>query len=51
VPVYISHGAGKPEFLGNVVTGGAETPFHFTAKAKPGHLLIDPFHTLLCQSE
>jgi peptidase M1-like protein len=51
VPIYISHGAGKPEFLGSVVTGSAETPFHFTAKAKPGHLLIDPFHTLLCQSE
>jgi Peptidase family M1 domain len=51
VPLYITHGAGKPEFLGNVVTSGAETQFHFTSKTKPGHLVVDPFHTLLCQFE
>jgi hypothetical protein len=51
VPIYVVHGPGKPEFLGSVVTGGAETPFHFTVKTKPGHLQIDPFHTLLSQSE
>jgi hypothetical protein len=51
VPIYVVHGPGKPEFLGNIVTGGDETPFHFTVKSKPGKLVIDPFHTLLCQSE
>ena len=51
VPIYIVHGPGKPELLGNVVTGSAETPFRFTVKSKPGHLEIDPFHTVLCQSE
>jgi hypothetical protein len=51
VPVYIAHAGGKPEFLGNVVTTGAETPFHFTSKTKPSHLEVDPNHTLLCQFE
>jgi hypothetical protein len=51
VPIYIVHGPGRPEFLGNVVASGAETQFHFTVKSKPGRLEIDPFHTVLGQSE
>jgi hypothetical protein len=53
VPLYIAHSgpAGRVEFLGNVVTSGAETSFHFTAKTKPGRIVIDPYRTLLCQSE
>ncbi len=51
VPIYIVHGPGKPELLGNVVASGAETTFHFTVKSKPGRIEIDPFHTVLDQSE
>jgi Peptidase family M1 domain len=51
VPLYISHGAGKPEFLGDVVTTGEATQFHFNVKRKPGHIIVDPYHTLLCQFE
>jgi hypothetical protein len=53
VPLYVAHPgpAGRLEFLGNVVTNGAETSFHLTAKTKPGRIVIDPYRTLLCQSE
>ncbi|MGA8038046.1 MAG: M1 family aminopeptidase [Candidatus Acidiferrales bacterium] len=51
VPIYITHAGGRSEFLGNLVTGGAETQFRFTSKTKPGHLVVDPNHTLLCQFE
>jgi hypothetical protein len=44
VPIYSSNGG----YLGRVVAGGGETPFHFISAREPGKLLIDPQMTLLC---
>ncbi len=51
VPLYLPRVSGKPVFLGNVVTGSAETNFQFTVKAAPKKLLIDPNLTLLAITE
>ncbi len=51
VPLYAARPAGRLEFIGNVVTSGAETQFRFTTKTKTGRIVVDPYHTLLCQSE
>ena len=42
VPIYSSTGG----YLGRVIAGGPETPFHFVSTREPGKLLIDL--TLLC---
>ncbi len=47
VPIYSAGGA----FLGRVIAGGEETPFHFNTTADPGKLQIDPQMTLLCVAE
>jgi hypothetical protein len=47
VPLYSSGGA----YLGRVVVGGPETPFHFVTEREPGRLVIDPQMTLLCVAE
>ena len=44
VPIYSSTGG----YLGRVIAGGPETPFHFVSTREPGKLLIDPQMTLLC---
>ena len=44
VPIYSSTGG----YLGRVIAGGPETPFHFLSAREPGKLLIDPQMTLLC---
>jgi len=51
IPLFISFGKGKLEFLGNVVTTGPETHFHFASSTKPEHLAIDPRMTVLCVTE
>ena len=48
VPIYSQGQTGKPVLLGNVVTTGGETTFHFTSAVAPRKLLIDPQMTLLC---
>jgi hypothetical protein len=47
VPIYSGNGG----YLGRVIAGGAETPFHFISAREPGKLLIDPQMTLLCVVE
>ena len=47
VPVY----SASNEYLGRVIAGGSETPFHFVAQRDPGKLVIDPQMTLLCVVE
>jgi hypothetical protein len=47
VPIYASSG----EYVGRVVAGGPETPFHFVLQREPGRLVIDPQMTLLCAVE
>jgi Peptidase family M1 domain len=47
VPIYSSNGG----YLGRVIAGGPETPFHFVSAREPGKLLIDPQMTLLCIAE
>src|SRR5215475_3204152 len=44
VPIYSAGGT----YLGRVIAGGEETPFHFTVASDPGKLQIDPQMTLLC---
>ena len=44
VPIFSSNGG----YLGRVIAGGPETPFHFVSAHEPGKLLIDPQMTLLC---
>jgi hypothetical protein len=51
VPLYAARPAGKFEFLGDVVTTGTETQFRFHTKSKSGRIVVDPYHTLLCQFE
>ena len=51
VPLYLPRAAGRPAFLGNVVTNGEETTFQFTARTAPKKLLIDPNLTLLAITE
>jgi hypothetical protein len=48
VPIYGTRVGGKPEKLGVVVTTGPETRFHFTARARPTRIAIDPQLTVLC---
>ena len=48
LPVYASATGGKPVFLGNVVTSGADTRFQFSSRIHPKRLLLDPQQTLLC---
>jgi len=43
VPIYTASG----EYLGRVIAGGPETPFHFVSSREPGKLVIDPQMTLL----
>ncbi len=47
VPLYATGPAGKPVFLGAVITDAAETPFRFTARINPKRVVIDPNQTLL----
>jgi hypothetical protein len=47
VPIYSSNGG----YLGRVIAGGPETPFHFISAREPGKLLIDPQMTLLCVTD
>jgi len=51
VPLYAAHTGGKPERLGNVVTTGSETRFHFQTRVRPTRILIDPHLTLLCRTD
>jgi len=51
VPLYVSMGAGRSVFLGNVIASGEETSFSFTTQTDPHRLLIDPHMTLLCVPE
>ncbi len=51
VPLYLPRTGAKPEFLGNVVTTGAETQFRFVSKSRPKKILIDPNHTILSAGE
>jgi hypothetical protein len=47
VPIYSSGGA----YLGRVIAGGPETPFHFVSERDPGKLVVDPQMTLLSVAE
>jgi len=51
VPVYASATGGKPVFLGNVVTSGADTRFQFSSRIHPKRLLLDPQQALLCVTD
>src|SRR5262249_14284471 len=44
VPIYSAGGT----YLGRIIAGGDETPFHFNVATDPGKLQIDPQMTLLC---
>jgi len=44
VPIYSAGGT----YLGRVIAGGEQTPFHFNVAADPGRLQIDSQMTLLC---
>lgn len=44
VPLYAADGA----YLGRVIAGGPETPFHLFARKPPGKIAVDPHMTLLC---
>lgn len=48
IPLYYPVGKGKLALLGNVVTSGVETHFHFVSRARPERLVIDPHLTVLC---
>jgi hypothetical protein len=48
VPIYAQSTTGRQIFLGNVVTTGRETQFHFVVASSPKRVLIDPQQTLLC---
>jgi hypothetical protein len=50
IPIYASHGPGKPEKLGVVITTGNETQFHFGTRTRPSKLVIDPQLTVLCST-
>ena len=51
VPLYATGtGSGRNIFLGNVISTGPETSFHFTTQLAPRKILIDPQMTLLCTS-
>jgi hypothetical protein len=47
VPIYTASG----DYLGRVIAGGPETPFHFVSPRDPGKLVIDPQMTLLCVAD
>jgi len=47
VPIFSS----ANEYLGRVIAGGPETPFHFVTQRDPGRLAVDPQMTLLCVVE
>jgi hypothetical protein len=47
VPIYAANGG----YLGRVIAGGTETPFHFVTAREPGKLSVDPQFTLLCVVE
>lgn len=47
VPLYYTVGKGKPTLLGNIVTSGEETRFHFTSHTRPERIVIDPHMTVL----
>ncbi|HYL63839.1 MAG TPA: M1 family aminopeptidase [Candidatus Methylomirabilis sp.] len=51
VPVYEETGSGHLVRLGSVFAAGPETSFHFTTKASPRKLVIDPQMTLLCAAD
>jgi aminopeptidase N len=51
VPLYAAGSLGKPVFLGAVVTAGGSTPFRFTSRVKPRHIVIDPNQTLLWRAQ
>lgn len=48
IPLYFPAGKGKLTILGNVVTTGEETHFHFVSRSRPERLVIDPRLTVLC---
>lgn len=48
VPLYEVAGRGKLSLLGNVVTSGELTHFHFVARSRPERIAIDPHLTVLC---
>lgn len=47
VPLYAADGT----YLGRVIAGGPETPFHFFSRKPPGKIAVDPHMTLLCAVE
>jgi hypothetical protein len=51
VPLYVTYTGGKPILLGRVITTGTDTPFRFTTRVSPKHVLIDPELTLLAQAD
>jgi Peptidase family M1 domain len=51
VPIYEQGAQAKSERLGDVVTTGPETHFSFLTRFRPERLLIDPEHTILCQTK
>lgn len=51
VPLYVTVLGGKPILLGRVTTTGSDTPFRFTTRISPKHILIDPELTLLAQAD
>lgn len=54
VPIYetLTNPQGKQAiYLGNVVTTGTSTDFHFEARVHPQKLAIDPEHTILCRTK
>ncbi len=51
VPIYAEAAPQKDIFLGSVVTTGTSTAFRFSARFRPLKLLIDPEHTVLCQTK
>lgn len=48
VPLYYALGKGKLARLGDVITSGDETHFHFSSRSRPEYLVIDPHFTVLC---
>jgi hypothetical protein len=48
VPIYAQSATGRETFLGNVVTTGRDTQFHFVVASNPKRILIDPQQTILC---
>lgn len=48
VPLYYPTGKGKLARLGDVVTSGEETHFHFASRSRPERIVIDPHFNVLC---